>query len=344
MKLTERLKLKNIICAVLAIAGLLALTNSSYAAYISQDAQRGVVRNRDTEAVRFSSNYLQLCNATIPDSAGLYNVKNILFSEQDKEKSELEIPVNIYNYSSGNANAVNENDIIYKLTFTIEGATDLSKYSVRSEKPAGSTYTQKNGKVEIDNMRLTGRVAAEHRYILTIPGQDLDKVTIKVVAEPKSLSATNQQKLAVVLVPGTQVSIPAFQCTGTFPDEMSGKEPFVYDAFNYEIAITSGRAIVELTWDSSLVELDKYFTEKLEERAQKDSSYYVPSSGTTQKSFEIATNGNKKTITFIMNQNKGTGDELIPFYIVNKTETDKMTWEQMKNAITVVGKQSLETE
>ena len=57
MKLTERLKFKNVICAILAMAGILAVAGGSYAAYTSQDAQRGVVRNRDTEAVRFTSNY-----------------------------------------------------------------------------------------------------------------------------------------------------------------------------------------------------------------------------------------------------------------------------------------------
>ena len=66
-----------------------------------------------------------------------------------------------------------------------------------------------------------------------------------------------------------------------------------------------------LTWNTAIVEIDKFFLINL---GKSDSEIT-----------QILTDG---TLTFTMNQTEGTGDYLIPFYIKDKTKIpDK--WEDL---------------
>lgn len=304
MKLTEKLNLKNIVCAMLALAGLLVIAvGSSYADYTNQDAQRGVARNRDTETVRFSSNQLQLCNKDTETSR--YVGKNILFTEKAKEQSQITFNIEIYNYLKGNISLVNERDISYKLTLTFEGGQ--GNYSVDGNKVKENTYV-------VDKVILTGRSANTHTYNITISGADIDNVKITATAVPDKASVTNNQILAAVISPCTESKINVFSSQGTFIDASNDSNPIDYDAFNYEVSISSGKADVTLTWNPEYVEIDEYFLKKIGKS-------------------DISTT--KGSVTFEMDQDAGSGDYLIPFYIVSKENIKNMDWDGMKEIIKV---------
>lgn len=76
-----------------------------------------------------------------------------------------------------------------------------------------------------------------------------------------------------------------------------------YDGFNYGISISSGAADAVLSWNPDVVEIDKFFVEKLEQQDLITSN-------------DLA----KGKLKFTMDQSKGTGDFLISFYIKDKSK------------------------
>ena len=137
------------------------------------------------------------------------------------------------------------------------------------------------------------------------------KITAVATPTVSSLSATNNQKLAAVIVPCVGSSTNEFSYSGKFIDQIDGNSPKDFAGFNYEVSISSGVADATLTWNTAIVEIDKFFLINL---------------GKSDKEIEsILAAG---TLTFTMNQTKGTGDYLIPFYIKDKTKIpDK--WEDL---------------
>lgn len=318
MKFTDKPKRILILLAVLCMAALLAIAGGrSYAAYVSRANQRGVAGNRNNQSVPFTSNYLQSCASSTDKTA--YAGRTKLFSEDQKtsEKS-LNVDIEIYNYANGNTELISQKDITYDLTIELSGG-DGYGYSI--EPNADSTTKNSDASTityEFNKQTLIGRAANLKRYTITFPGTDLDKlkITAKAVPTGSSISATNNQILAAVIAPCTGSTTQTFHAEGKYLDESSSTNPTQYNGFNYEISITSGKANATLTWKPDVVEIDKFFLQKI---------------GITDKDgmSEILTKG---TLTFEMNQSDGTGDYVIPFYIKNKTTIQKnyKTWTLMK--------------
>lgn len=314
MKLTDRPKWKKIVIAVVCIAALLTAVSSSYAAYTSQAYKRGVARNRDNETVRFTSNYLQNCaEGTQPSE---YAGRTILFEESEKEKDTLTINLDIYNYANGNLNLVSQKDITYNLQVSFSGG-DGNGYSVTYEND--SVTTTDSVTYTIDNT-LTGRTANQHHYVLSFPGKELDKLKITVTATPVPVSVNNGQILAAVIAPCTGSSTNAFSFEGKYTDESESTTPQDYSGFNYEISISSGSATATLKWKSAVLEVDQFFITK------------IKNAGSIIKQAD-------GSLTFTMDQPKGTGDYLIPFYIKDKSKVPD-NWAGMKELITFSAKQT----
>lgn len=318
MKLTNKPKPKMIIVTVACLLVVLLGAGASFAAYTSQSAQRGVVRNRDNEAVRFTSNYLQPCAEATTEAS--YAGRTVLFGEEDKKNDMLSVDIYVYNYVSG-TDMVSQRDITYKMEITIKAVAgsnvDISKCSVTAEK---EKLNGTDGKYTKSGMRLNGRVARSHKYTVTFPGSALDQLQITATATPTDLSVTNGQKLAAILSPCTAAETKTFSANGEFLDASGNTTPSEYAAFNYLISISSGTATVTLTWNNSLLEIDQYFLKKI--------------NGT------IAKEDGNTSVTFTMDQPNGTGEYLIPFYMKNKTEISKKTWDEMNQLITFEAKQN----
>lgn len=323
MKITDKPKSKVVICAVLVLAGLLTIMSGSYAAYTSQDSQRAVVRNRDGEIVRFTSNYLQNC--AYGAETGSYVGRNVFFSKDD-EQGTVSIDVEVYNYANGNAGLVSQKDITYTMSIELSNANG-NDYSVRVDNGESQAFSSEN-KFTAEKQTLVGRSANSHKYTITFPKSDIDKVKITAIALPENPSVTNNQKLAAIIVPCTGSTTNTFLAEGKFTDVSDNTTPKEYYGFNYEVTISSGKANATLSWNSDLVEIDKYSLEKLGENVN------------------IKHDSNTKTdsVEFEMDQSNGTGDYLIPFYIKDKSEIEKKSWKDMNSVITFDAVQTAGTE
>ena len=327
MKFTDKARWKIVIVAMLCVIALLAAAGGSLAIYTSQDHQRGVARNTEDEKIRFTSNYLQSCAIDAAETA--YAGRTI--SSFANTGGMISIDIYIYNYANGNTNLVSQKDISYTMALTLSGIDSSNTYGVKygdgdaANMDAGSPKSdaaKKTSTYTIENRKLVGRSPATHKYTITMPSSDLDKVRIIATATPTNSSTTNYQKLAAVIAPITGETINNFSFDGKFI-YASGSQPSEYSGFNYEVSISSGEATATLTWNAGLLEIDPFFLQKINGQ---------PTGTDTEK-----------TLTFTMNQQNGTGDYLISFYIKNKDEMEKKDWPEMKTLVTFNAVQSQST-
>lgn len=291
----------------ICLVGVLLLVIATYAAYTRQAYQRGTARNRDTEIVSFTSNYLQLY--TKGTSGNAYVAKNIVYGTDEKKKESVSFNIRVYNYANGNTSLVSQKDITYTMRIEFKnGAGD--GYKVESDK---TSITPVNNVYEIKKT-LIGRTANENIFTVTFPGNEIDTLQITATAIPEKAALTNNQFLAATLVPCTTASKVTFRAEGIFLDKAEGK-PEQYDGFNYGISISSGAADAMLTWDPAVLEIDKFFVKKLE----------------TQNLITSEDLANGK-LEFKMDQSNGTGDFLISFYIKDKSKIPE-NWSDMEKMI-----------
>ena len=306
MNLSEKPNKKRTAVVGISLVGVLLLVIATYAAYTRQAYQRGTARNRDTEIVSFASNYLQLY--TTGTSGNAYVAKNIVYGTDEKKKGSVSFDIHVYNYVNGNTSLVSQKDITY--TMKIEFKNGAGKgYKVESDK--ASIPLNNNNVCEIKKT-LIGRTANEDVFTVTFPGNEIDTLQITATAIPDKVALTNNQFLAATLVPCTTASKVTFRAEGIFLDKAEG-EPKQYDGFNYGISISSGAADAVLTWNPAVLEIDKFFVEKLQNLI-------------TSK--DLA-NGK---LEFTMNQSNGTGNFLISFYIKDKSQIPE-NWSDMEKMI-----------
>lgn len=307
MNLSEKPNKKRTAVMGICLVGVLLLVIATYAAYTRQAYQRGTARNRDTEIVSFTSNYLQLY--TKGTSGNAYVAKNIVYGTDEKKKESVSFKIHVYNYANGNTSLVSQKDITYTMEIKFNNCTG-NRYKVESDNtsitPVNNVYTiQKT---------LIGRTANEDVFTVTFPGNEIDTLQITATAIPDKVALTNNQFLAATLVPCTTASKVTFRAEGIFLDKSEGT-PVQYDGFNYGISISSGAADAVLSWKPDVVEIDKFFVEKLEQK-------------NLIKSEDLA-NGK---LEFKMDQSNGTGDFLISFYIKDKSKIPE-NWSDMEKMI-----------
>lgn len=314
MNLSEKPNKKRTAVMGICLVGVLLLVIATYAAYTRQAYQRGTARNRDTEIVSFTSNYLQLY--TTGTSGNAYVAKNIVYGTDEKKKDSVSFDIHVYNYANGNTSLVSQKDITY--TMKIEFKNGAGKgYKVESDK--ASIPLNNNNVCEIKKT-LIGRTANEDVFTVTFPGNDIDTLQITATAIPDKVALTNNQFLAATLVPCTTASKVTFRAEGIFLDKAEGT-PMQYDGFNYGISISSGAADAVLTWNPDVVEIDKFFVEKL-------------------KTKNLFTNEDlaKGKLEFTMDQSNGTGNFLISFYIKDKSKIPD-NWSDMEKMIQFIARQ-----
>ena len=299
MNLSEKPNKKRTVVMGICLVGVLLLVIATYAAYTRQAYQRGTARNRDTEIVSFTSNYLQLYTTGTLGNA--YVAKNIVYGTDEKEKGSVSFDIHVYNYANGNTT----------YTMRIEFKNGAGNgYKVESDT---TSITLDSNVCEIKKT-LIGRTANEDVFTVTFPGNEIDTLQITATAIPDKVALTNNQFLAATLVPCTTASKVTFRAEGIFLDKAEG-EPKQYDGFNYGISISSGAADAVLTWNPDVVEIDKFFVEKLE-----------------QKNLITSKDLTKGELIFTMDQSNGTGDFLISFYIKDKSKIPE-NWSDMEKMI-----------
>ena len=240
-------------------------------------------------------------------SGNAYVAKNIVYGTDEKKKKSVSFDIHVYNYANGNTSLVSQKDITYTMKIEFKNGAG-NGYKVESDT---TPITPDNNVYEIKKT-LIGRTANENVFTVTFPGNEIDTLQITATAIPDKVALTNNQFLAATLVPCTTASKVTFRAEGIFLDKAEG-EPKQYDGFNYGISISSGVADAVLIWNPDVVEIDKFFVEKLQNLI-------------TSK--DLA----KGELRFTMDQSNGTGDFLISFYIKDKSKIPE-TWSDMEKMI-----------
>lgn len=297
-----------IVTLILTFVALILIAPST-ASYLNQAYKRGVVRNREEEAIRFTSNYLSLVAKNT--EANSFAQRIITYKEDESE--ELSCEIDVRNYIPGSTNLINEYTVTYTFQVTLKKATPGAAYSVGGQ----SESADENGicSFTLDNQKLLGRSRNENTYTVTFYKGDLNDLSITVTATPQNTAYTGNQFLAARLYPCTKSETQPFSCVGKFADKASGMAPSAFDAYNYEIVLANGRARVTLTWDKDLYEIDPFFKSKM---AQGD--------------IEVDSEGK---LVFIMDQTKGNDSYIIPFYKKNKAACNELSWDQMAEKILI---------
>ena len=324
MNFLNKPKWKRILLAVICCLTLAVLAGGSYAAYTRQAFQRGVARNGEAETIRFTSDYLQNCANETTETD--YSSKVISYTDSQKNSGDsVEFEFCIYNYANGNRSQVSQKSITYDLEIKFSDGSG-SEYGVTDDTDS-TVNPDSSGIYKVENKTLISNVAKEHKYKLSFPGSDIDKLRIIITATPTNLSVTNNQKLAIVITPCTGTMTSAFSFDGKFidaPEEGNNPAPTQYYGFNYEVSISTGIADVILKWDPDYLEIDRFFLYNLLKDENKNDD---------QINKEISQALVDKKIKFVMNQESGTGDYLIPFYRTNVKQIPT-TWDELKNYIT----------
>lgn len=314
---------KKHIAVILGLAAVILISLGAYAAYTNQAFLRGVLRNNYSETIRFSSNYLQLCEKGTAEKN--YASRVVLFPDDGKDNIAREIDIYLYNYANGNSKKVNEKDITYDMVLKLTGG-NAQKVEFFDENNNVKELNATDGVYQTQET-LIGRTPKVHHYRVTILNSDLNHIHISAKAEPIGQSAVGTKMLAAMIYPRSEGAVGTFSYRGTFADEDSSNTPDEFDALNYEISISTGRAEVTLKWNSSAVEIDPFFYSKLDNR---DDSYNLPASNAK---YELTGQGTQMTLKFMMDQSKGAGDYLIPFYWVNRKADDTSSWDNLEKMI-----------
>lgn len=240
---------KNFILSVLLLAAVLAVAaGAALSVYTSQDHQRSVVRNRDTDTIRFSSDKLYRVTEGEP--------QKYFYSAT---KSQREIQFYVCNYDQERPTLFCERDIEYLLEFRLNNTSlEANQYVVRS---TDGTYRFENGVCTFTDS-LPGGDRSLKTYSLDFGEGDFDQLEWTVKVTPVNPTVTQGRFLQAVLIPVEYIPIQGVSVSAEFTDRGRGKAPSAYAAYNVTITIRGGAGRVKLTWDKAMLDIDPFFREQ----------------------------------------------------------------------------------
>lgn len=241
------------IAICLAVCVLLLCVAGSYAAYTNFSSAKRVVSAQADEHILFSSNMLYTENKDTESS--FYQRKRIALTENN------DFVVEIYNYDPGDTAVYCHQNIIYQLKVTLlSGFGSPEEYKVSDGTTEHFFSIDSNGAytLVIDQLTLYGEQLSTHSFRFHIPEQDKNQMKMCVEAIPmeESYGATNQKKLAAVILTGEMITSKTW--SGQLVDVQSEREPDDYDGFNYEIS-GNGEGTVTLEWDPDILTINPWF-------------------------------------------------------------------------------------
>lgn len=305
MKIDISNKKKLILSVSLAAAALVAVVGGTLAIYTSQVFQRGVVRNRDNQTVRFSSDKLAQVSVGDPPPISYYPVA----------EKQTSLTFHICNYDQTKSTLVSERDISYIIDFTVEGGTSGFSYPVSYnggdseslDAVTGSTHTLVGGRLSVDT------------YTVTFLEADYQNLKLTVTATPLDTTLTRNTILTATLIPIAYGTTQNFNVSFEFPDSRRVKEdgslftPTDLDAYNVLVTAAGGEGEVYICWDPQNVEMDYFFL----------------------KNLSPETDGTWRKIRLRMNSADETASYLIPFYNPNGEKPNWSGWQSLAAYIEV---------
>lgn len=292
MKHKRRTK-NRILTVCLVIGAILALVGGTLAIYNSQVFQRSVVRNRDDETIRFSSD--KLYRVTAGTDAQKY------FYPMDEGVRTMTFQVR--NYDQTRNTLFNEKNIEYTISFKVTNGTDDFVYTISYD---NMTKEIANGETLTLTNSLRGGRRSEDSYSFTFAEKDYNNIELIVTVTPTDLSTTRNRILNGILTPIEYATTQGVTVKSEFTD--SGRDtPDKFDAYNLSVTVSGGAGNVLITWDNRVLDVDPYFA-----------------SGKT-----IVTIGDYTTLTVPMNSDDETGAYIIQFYSNTPTKPNWTSWSEL---------------
>lgn len=259
---------------VLCLCAIALGVQVTYGAYIRRSYVKAVIATNETEKL-FGSNLLYGVKnqPNDPDSDAWLSVYPYSISLRE-EQTSITVPIKIYNYLAEDQDRVNQLDVSYTISFKITGnPTDISQYSVNhyAFSAVDTVYYLGGDGLKTDEkdaavQTLPGRLPNTNTYNITIPSEDLGKVSIAVKAKRVPNGGTDNYGtdllyLAARVVPSLPSTVQTATVIGSFAYN-TGETPKDYAAYNYSIELTGAPSAVILTWNQNLLEIDPFFEKK----------------------------------------------------------------------------------
>lgn len=292
MKLDFFKQKKTVLAICLAGAAVAAAVGGTLAIYTSQVFQRGVVRNRDSDIVRFSSDVLTRVSAGTNAQESYYPV--------DSQQDNPSIRFSIYNYDQTKSTLYNEQDLEYTITFRLENTTSSGCFI---ESKSNKIPLTPGGSHDLTGT-LAGGVRSSDTFTFYFPKDALNteasqnpKLTVTVI--PTQHNLTQRMILTGTLIPIPYGATQGFQARLDFPDSTrDGTTPADFAAYNVLVSVSGGKGSVEILWDSNILDIDPFF---LPDVSRVNGSIVIP-----------------------MDAADETASYLIPFY---KKTSEPLTWD-----------------
>lgn len=265
---------------VLLLLAITVAVGGTIAIYTSQVFQRSVVRNRDTEAIRFSSDKLyRVANTN-------QILKKYYYPMSQGQKT---MSFTVCNFDQSNNTAVNQQMLEYDIKFEVSNGTDDFQYDVNGSKVSNGGTLNLSGS-------LSGGRRSTDTYTVSFSQDDYNKVKITVIVTPKDSSLTKNTVLQATLIPIEYATTQGVSLDWEYTDGIKYKVDEV-DAYNVAISISGGEDEVVITWENDKLDIDPFFKEEI-----------VTSGGT------FTSSGNTSTLSFHMNSEDDTGTYQLRFY------------------------------
>ena len=292
--LSSKRKLALSLC--LGLAALVIAVGGTLAIYTGQAFQRSVVRNRDNEAVRFSSDKLYRVASGSP--AQKYYCP--------MGQHQTAVTFRVCNYDQAKSNLFNEKDIEYNITFAISNGTDGFTYTISD---GTTTQTVKNGgSCTFSGVCLNGSQRSVKSYTVPFAETDYNKIEVTVTVTPTDPTLTKGMVLNGILVPIEYAATQGITVNYYFTDSMrDGLGLSDFAAYNLSVSVSGGKTNVVITWDHTRLDIDPFF----------------------KKGRTVTTEGDFSSITVSMDAANETGAYLIPFYNHNSQKTNWATWSDL---------------
>lgn len=297
---------KKLICSLAFLLLVIGTAIGGTAAiYTSQVFQRSVVRNRDSEAIRFSSDKLY----RVMD--GNLTLKKYYYPVSSGQKS---MSFMVCNYDQSKNTVVNKNNLEYDIKFDVKNGTSDFEYDINGSK------LDNNGTLILSSS-LPGGKRSTDNYTVNFSENDYNKVEVTVTVTPKDLSLTKNNVLYATLIPIVYATTQGVSLDWEFTDGNDYK-PYEVDAYNVAMSISGGEDDVVISWENDKLDIDPFFQKEI-----------VDSGGT------LTTAENKSTLEFNMNSEDNTSSYHLRFY---KHGVDSYNWNKWENLpIKIYNKKSL---
>lgn len=324
MKKYHSSKARFILSICLAVGAVVLAVGGALAIYTSQVYQRAVVRNRENDVIRFSSDKLYR-TAAGPAQTYYYPMS----------KDQTTMTFSVCNYDQAKNTLFNEKKIDYRITFTVRNGTSDFEYIVSPGNQEKASVKNGNS-VTIENNSLPGGRRSTDSYSVSFHENDYGKVEIEVTVTPTDPTATQNRILSAVLIPIEYATTQGVRVHYEYPDsKRSGMvTPDQFDAYNLLVSVSGGEGDVVIAWDASRLDIDPFFVSTSDgtlgtaENGYKTLTVHMSSVDTSSEG-ETETSPKKDTSTY-----------LITFYNHDTTKPTWNTWTELPISVTLAGTNS----